>query len=107
MAGIRKPNVKSRVKARTTGAAKRAAKRAVNPAYGKKGMGVINDPKKAAYNAAYSRTTVGVGTDDSGGSSAGCGIGCLAVVVLLIAGIASGFVGDTFAGLSALFSLFS
>lgn len=28
--------------------------------YGKKGMGVVNDPKKAAYNAVYNRTTTGV-----------------------------------------------
>lgn len=56
--GIRKPNIKSSIKARTTGKAKRAMKRAVNPLYGKKGMGVINDPKKAVYNAAYQRTTV-------------------------------------------------
>lgn len=58
--GIRKPNVKKRVKARTTGKLKRQAKRAVNPLYGKKGMGIINDPKKSAYNAVYSKTTVGV-----------------------------------------------
>lgn len=25
-----------------------------------KGMGIVNDPKKAAYNAVYNRTTVGV-----------------------------------------------
>ena len=36
------------------------SKKAVNPLYGKKGMGLVNDPKKAAYNAVYSRTTVGV-----------------------------------------------
>ena len=59
--GIRKPNLKSSIKARTTGRAKRAVKRAVIPGYGKKGMGWIKDPKKAAYNAVYHRTTVGVG----------------------------------------------
>lgn len=59
--GIRKPNLKSSLKARTTGKAKRALKRAVIPGYGKKGMGWVTNPKKAAYNAVYSRTTVGVG----------------------------------------------
>lgn len=59
--GIRKPNLKSSFKARTTGKAKRALKRAVIPGYGKKGMGWVKNPKKAAYNAVYSRTTVGVG----------------------------------------------
>lgn len=59
--GLRKPNLKSSLKARTTGRAKRAVKRAIIPGYGKKGMGWIKNPKKAAYNAVYSRTTVGVG----------------------------------------------
>ena len=54
--GVRKPNVKKSIKARTTG----KVKKAVNPLYGKKGMGIVNDPKKAAYNAVYSRTTVSV-----------------------------------------------
>lgn len=58
--GVRKPNIKKSVKARTTGKMKRQVKKAVNPLYGKKGMGVINNPKKAAYNAVYNRTTVGV-----------------------------------------------
>ena len=58
--GVRKPNVKKSIKARTTGKVKRQVKKAVNPLYGKKGMGIVNDPKKAAYNAIYSRTTVGV-----------------------------------------------
>lgn len=58
--GVRKPNVKKSIKARTTGKVKRQVKKAVNPLYGKKGMGIVNDPKKAAYNAVYSRTTVGV-----------------------------------------------
>lgn len=56
--GIRKPSVKRRIKARTTGRAKRSVKRAVNPVYGKKGMGWVNNPKKAAYNKVYNKTTV-------------------------------------------------
>jgi hypothetical protein len=58
--GVRKPNIKSRVKARTTGKIKRSVRRSIDPTYGKKGAGWIKDPKKAAYNAAYSRTTIGV-----------------------------------------------
>ena len=58
--GVRKPNVKKSIKARTTGKVKRQVKKAVNPLYGKNGMGIVNDPKKAAYNAVYNRTTVGV-----------------------------------------------
>lgn len=58
--GVRKPSVKKSISARTTGKVKRQVKRSVNPLYGKKGMGVVNDPKKAAYNAVYNRTTTGV-----------------------------------------------
>lgn len=58
--GLRTPSIKKSVKARTIGKVKRQVKKAVNPLYGKKGMGLVNDPKKAAYNAVYSRTTVGV-----------------------------------------------
>ena len=56
--GLRKPNLKSRVKARTTGKMKRKAKSAVNPFYGKKGSGLRN-PKRAAYNKVYNKTTKG------------------------------------------------
>lgn len=58
--GMRKPSIKKSLKARTTGKAKRAVKKAVIPGYGKKGMGWIKDPKKAAYNKVYSKTTFGV-----------------------------------------------
>ena len=57
--GIRKPNLKSSLKARTTGRAKRAVKRAVIPGYGKKGSGWITNPKKAAYNKVYNKTSIG------------------------------------------------
>lgn len=33
-------------------------KKAVNPLYGKKGMGLINNPKKAVYNKIYNKVTV-------------------------------------------------
>lgn len=61
MFGVRKPNLKSSFKARTTGRAKRAVKRALIPGYGRKGAGWVKNPKKAAYNYVYHRTTVGVG----------------------------------------------
>lgn len=59
--GIRKPNIKKSIKARTTGKVKRAVKKSVNPLYGKKGMGVVNNPKKAVYNKVYNKTSVGIG----------------------------------------------
>lgn len=55
--GMRKPSIKKSIKARTTGRAKRSIKKAVIPGYGKKGMGWIKDPKKAAYNKIYKKTT--------------------------------------------------
>ena len=58
--GFRKPNLKKSIKARTTGKLKREIKSAINPSYGSKGMGLINNPKKAVYNKIYSKTTVGI-----------------------------------------------
>lgn len=55
--GIRTPSLKKSLKARTTGKAKRAVKKAVVPGYGKKGMGWVKDPKKAAYNKVYNKTS--------------------------------------------------
>lgn len=55
--GMRKPSIKKSIGARTTGKAKRAVKKAVIPGCGKKGSGWIKDPKKAAYNKVYKKTT--------------------------------------------------
>ena len=55
--GARKPSLKRSIKARTTGKAKRAVKKAVVPGYGKKGAGWVKNPKKAAYNKVYNKTT--------------------------------------------------
>lgn len=55
--GLRTPNLKKSFKARTTGRAKRTIKKALIPGYGKKGMGWIKNPKKAAYNKIYRKTT--------------------------------------------------
>ncbi len=58
--GIRKPSLKKSIKARTNGKAKRALKKAVIPGYGKKGTGWLKDPKKAAYNKVYKKTTFSI-----------------------------------------------
>ncbi|MCI8978565.1 MAG: hypothetical protein HFI99_16390 [Lachnospiraceae bacterium] len=55
--GIRKPSIKRSLKARTTGKAKRAMKKAITPGYGKKGSGWVKNPKKAAYNKIYNKTS--------------------------------------------------
>ena len=54
---MRKPSLKKSIKARTTGKLKRKVKKSINPFYGKKGMGWINNPKKALYNKVYNKTT--------------------------------------------------
>lgn len=56
--GIRKPSLKKSLKARTTGKLKRSVKKDLIPGYGKKGMGWIKNPKKAAYNKIYNKTSV-------------------------------------------------
>lgn len=58
--GFRKPNTKKSIKARTTGKLKRKIKKSINPLYGKKGMGLINNPQKAIYNKVYNKTTFGI-----------------------------------------------
>lgn len=55
--GMRKPSLMKSVKARTTGKIKRKIKSSVNPLYGKKGIGLITNPKKAIYNKVYKKTT--------------------------------------------------
>lgn len=58
--GIRTPSPKRMLKAKTTGKAKRAVKSTVNPLYGKKGVGLATNPKRAAYNKIYKKTSFGV-----------------------------------------------
>lgn len=58
--GIRKPSLKKSIKARTTGKAKRAVKKSVIPGYGKKGAGWVKNPKKAAYNKIYKKTSFSI-----------------------------------------------
>lgn len=58
--GMRKPSLKKSIKARTTGKAKRKLKKALIPGYGKKGTGWLKDPKKAAYNKIYKKTTFSI-----------------------------------------------
>ena len=57
MKRYRKPSFKKSFSAKTTGRMSRTIKSAYTPNYGKKGNGWITDPKKAAYNHVYNRTT--------------------------------------------------
>ena len=58
--GVRTPNPKKSFKARTTGRTKRSVKKALIPGYGKKGMGWIKNPRKAAYNKVYNKTSFSI-----------------------------------------------
>ncbi|ANT44137.1 hypothetical protein Dub35A_004 [Lactococcus phage Dub35A] len=55
--GMRKPSITKSLKARTTTKYKRKVKKALIPGYGNKGMGWAKNPKKAAYNKVYKKTT--------------------------------------------------
>ncbi|KKG13284.1 hypothetical protein EO98_18120 [Methanosarcina sp. 2.H.T.1A.6] len=58
--GFRKPSLKKSIKARTTGKLKRKVKKAVVPFYGKKGTGIVKNPKKAVYNKVYHKTSFSI-----------------------------------------------
>lgn len=58
--GMKTLSIKKSIKARTTGKAKRAVKKAVIPGYGKKGTGWLKNPKKAAYNKVYNKTSFSI-----------------------------------------------
>ena len=58
--GMRTPSFKKSFRARTTGRAKRTIKKALIPGYGKKGMGWIKNPRKAAYNKIYRKTSFSI-----------------------------------------------
>ena len=58
--GLRKLSLKRSLRARTTGRAKRSVKKALIPGYGKKGVGWIKNPRKAAYNKVYNKTSFSI-----------------------------------------------
>ena len=58
--GMRKPSLKKSFKARTTGRIKRSVKKALIPGYGKKGMGWLKNPRKAAYNKIYNKSSFSI-----------------------------------------------
>lgn len=74
--GMRTPSVKKSISAKTTGKFNRSLKKAANPFYGKKGTGLLTNPKKSIYNKVYNKTTV----DVRGGL-----YGCLCLIVLVCA----------------------
>ena len=55
--GVRKPSISKSIGARTSGRVTRSINRSVNPYYGKKGMGRVNNPRRAGYNKVYNKTS--------------------------------------------------
>jgi len=55
--GIRTPSLKRSFKARTTGKLTRTIKAAVSPLYGKPGVGLLSNPKRAVNNKIYKKTS--------------------------------------------------
>lgn len=68
--GFRKPSLRGRISARTS--IKRHARHSLG-LKAPRGMGWITNPRKAAYNRIYNRTTFGLGR------------GCLVMVLLVVA----------------------
>lgn len=58
--GMRTPSPMKFIKARTTGKLKRSIKKSINPFYGKKGVGLITNPKKSLHNKVYKKTTFSI-----------------------------------------------
>ena len=69
MFGFRTPSLNKMLSARTTGRLTRMAKKSINPFYGKKGMGWINNPERAAYNMLYNKTTRGISSTSNGANA--------------------------------------
>ena len=85
--GMRTPSVNKRISARTTGKITRTMNKAVNPLYGKKGIGFINNPSKAVYNKVYSKTTTSVDNIIDGIFSAILMLMVIFIAVFIIAAI--------------------
>lgn len=81
--GPRKSSLKRSVKARTTSGVKHQVRSTINPVYGKKGMGWVNNPKKAAYNKVYHKTTFSV-FDLINENTIGCGIIFVIVFIFIM-----------------------
>lgn len=88
---IRHRSLTKSIKARTTAKYKRQLKKKIIPGYGKKGAGVIKDPKRSMHNAIYSRTTIdsrdlGKSKNKSKSNDSDEKIGCGCAIALIFLG---------------------
>lgn len=74
MAGFRKPSIKKSFSAKALGRGTRSLKKLTNPAYGKKGMGLLH-PERAVKSKIYKATTVGIKDVTGSRSKSGNGSG--------------------------------
>ena len=58
--GLRTPSPKKSFSAKTKGKVTRSVKKYTSVGYGKKGMGMLKDPKRSVYNHVYNKTTKGI-----------------------------------------------
>jgi len=77
--GIRTPSPRKSISARTKGRVTRSVKSYTRPAYGKKGMGLVANPRKSVYNKAYNKTSV----------NAFEAVGCIMVVIAVVVFVAA------------------
>lgn len=89
--GYRKPSIKKSISAKTKGRVTRSMKSTVNPVYGIKGTGIVNNPKKAVYNQIYDKTSydalrnIRSQTNESSSSSSSDGsAGIIALFITII-----------------------
>jgi ssDNA-binding Zn-finger/Zn-ribbon topoisomerase 1 len=102
--GIRTPSLKRRIAARTS------VKRYVRHNLGLKaprGMGWITNPKKAAYNRVYNRTSVSVDKLFSSGSRRSRSSGGDAILVFAVFGLLIVVIKILFAVIAAIFKMIS
>lgn len=101
---IRHRSLRKSISARTTAKYKRQIKKKILPGYGKKGAGVIKNPKKSLYNAVYNRATIDtrkIGKSKRKGSSDNenkLGCGCATALVFfgaLVGQAIGGNIGGT------------
>ena len=55
--GFRTPSIAKSLKARTTARVQRSLKRSINPIYGKRGVGLLTNPRKSLRNRVYKRVS--------------------------------------------------
>lgn len=115
---FRRRSITKSITARTSAKYKRQIKKKILPGYGKKGAGVIKDPKKSMYNAICNRTTIDTrkiskskqAKNDKSDNKLGCGCATTliffgAIVGQMIGGNIGGTIGVILMLIIAIFGM--